>query len=121
MPERGFEPPRPCGHSDLNAACMPISPLGPASELGLHFASLFTGRYGILALPFPQNLCEILGSPLFYCLTRFVSMYQELKSEKRSAGVTTVLRAAPLIFTGKLYTYKLRDRKIAGTTPTKIS
>ena len=27
VPEKGLEPPRPCGHMDLNHACLPISPL----------------------------------------------------------------------------------------------
>ncbi len=32
VPRRGLEPPRPCGHSDLNAACIPISPPGLLSK-----------------------------------------------------------------------------------------
>lgn len=38
VPEKGLEPPHPCGHMDLNHACLPISPLrhGIALEILLH-------------------------------------------------------------------------------------
>src|SRR5258708_522548 len=32
VPERGLEPPRPCDHCDLNAARLPVPPLGPECE-----------------------------------------------------------------------------------------
>src|SRR5712675_2501106 len=32
VPERGLEPPRPCDHCDLNAARLPVPPLGHECE-----------------------------------------------------------------------------------------
>ena len=41
VPERGLEPPRPCDHCDLNAARLPVPPLGHECE------EVSSGRAGV--------------------------------------------------------------------------
>lgn len=43
MPERGLEPLSPCGHKNLNLACLPISP--PGRTVAIIAVSLYKIKY----------------------------------------------------------------------------
>lgn len=51
MPEEGLEPSRDCSHSDLNAACLPISPSGLSQ-----IASLYCHKFLKITSAVKENL-----------------------------------------------------------------
>ena len=74
--ERGLEPPRPCGHSALNATCLPIPP----------FAHI------------PILYLQLIYWQLTYFLTRFSSINQFPKPTNREAGSVPEIAVVPLSF-----------------------